>query len=270
MRALRDCGKNVYNARMSEYVHYEQPLNERIRTFLRLEHLFCQTDYTLRGFSIWDSRSTLHSLVDTLEILSRSDFKSELLIELERQSSKLIALQNAPGVDAQQLDIVLSELQTAEQALHNLNGQIGQRARDQDLIANIRQRGPTPGGDGPIDLPILHLWLQQAPEHRIEQLEDWNNELLIVRKPVALLLGMIREASMPEEKQAIEGFYQQSLNSNTPIQLIRVMVAAKLPHYAEISAGKHRLTIRFLEPQAGRRPLQAQEDIAFKLTCCSI
>ena len=255
---------------MSESVYYEQPLNERIRTFLRLEHLFCQTDYTLRGFSIWDSRSTLHALVDTLEILSRSDFKSELLIELERQSSKLIALQNAPGVDTQQLDLVLTELQTAEQALHKLKGQIGQHARDHDLITNLRQRGPIPGGDCPIDLPALHLWLQQAPEQRIEQLEEWNNELSIVRKPVALLLGMIREASMPVDKQATEGFYQQSLDSNTPIQLIRVMVDGNLPHYAEISAGKHRLTIRFLEPQPGRRPLQAQDNIDFKLTCCSI
>ena len=179
-------------------------------------------------------------------------------------------LKSAPGIDVQQLDKVLSELQSAEQALHNLNGQIGHHARDQDLIANIRQRGPTPGGDGPIDLPALHLWLQNSPEQRIEQLEEWNSELSIVRKPVALLLGMIREASLAEDQQATEGFYQQSLNSSTPIQLIRVKVDGNLPHYAEISAGKHRLTIRFLEPQPGRRPLQAQDNIDFKLTCCSI
>jgi len=255
---------------MSETVYYEQPLNERIRTFLRLEHLFCQIDYTLRGFSIWDSRSTLHALVDTLEVLSRSDFKSELLIELERQSSKLTRLKNAPGVDTQQLDIVLNELQTAEQALHNINGHVGQATRDHDLISNLRQRGAIPGGDCPIDLPVLHLWLQQTPEQRIEQLESWNNELSAVRKPIALLLEMIREASVPETQLAAEGFYQQTLDSNTPIQLIRVEAESKLPYYAEISAGKHRLTIRFLEPQIGRRPLQAQDDIDFKLTCCSI
>ena len=52
---------------MTKPVIYEQPLNERVRTFLRLEHLFCQTDYTLRGFSVWDSRASLDSLVDTLD-----------------------------------------------------------------------------------------------------------------------------------------------------------------------------------------------------------
>ena len=69
---------------------------------------------------------------------------------------------------------------------------------------------------------------------------------------------------------AHEGFFQQSLDSNLPIQLIRVAVPAELPYFAEISAGKHRLTIRFLEPQPGRRPLQAQESVEFQLTCCTL
>jgi cell division protein ZapD len=255
---------------MSERVEYEQPLSERIRTFLRLEHLFCQTDYTLRGFSVWDSRRTLLSLIDTLEILNRSDFKSELILELDRQASKLTALQNRPGVDNEQLDRVLTELDEAEQQLHQLTGQIGQAIRDHELIAGLRQRGTIPGGDCPMDLPTLHLWLQQAPEQRIEQLENWNNALSIVRKPVALLLGMIREASNPVSKLATEGFYQQSLDSNSSIQLVRVSIDANLPCFAEISLGKHRLTIRFLEPQEGRRPLQVQSNVEFDLTCCVI
>jgi len=255
---------------MTELVYYEQPLNERIRTFLRLEHLFCQTDYTLRGFSVWDSRATLISLVDTLEILNRSDFKTELLKEIERQSSKLEALQNVVGVDTQQLDHVLNQLQETEDSLHTLNGQIGQGLRENELFNALKQRQTIPGGSCPIDLPALHLWLQQPAEERIELLEHWNTSLNIVRKPVALLLGMIREASNPQSQLAPEGFYQQSLDSNSYIQLIRVGVVAGQTFYAEISAGKHRMTIRFLEPQQGRRPLQLQETVEFELTCCAI
>ena len=255
---------------MKDRVYYEQPLNERVRTFLRLEHLFCQTDYTLRGFSIWDTRATLNTLVDTLEILNRTDFKSELLKELDRQSSKLESLVNMPGVDTQQLDTVLTQLKESETALHAINGQIGQSLREHEVLNSIKQRQTIPGGTCPIDLPALHLWLQQDPEQRIEQLETWNSSLAIVRKPVALLLGIIREASNPDKLVAPEGFYQQSLDSNTPIQLIRVGIDKHSPYFAEISAGKHRLTIRFLEPQAGRRPLQAQEAINFELTCCVI
>ena len=255
---------------MVKPVIYEQPLNERVRTFLRLEHLFCQTDYTLRGYSVWDSRATLDTLVDTLEILSRSDLKTEIIKELERQIVKLNSLQQTPGVDTQQLTTILHKLETAQQSLHNLSGQIGQNLREQELISSLRQRMTTPGGSCPIDLPIFHLWLQQPAEARIEQQEQWNKQLNVVREPVALLLGMIREASTPQRQLAPEGFFQQSLDSNLPIQLIRIAVPAELPYFAEISAGKHRLTIRFLEPQTGRRPLQAQEAVEFQLTCCAL
>ena len=40
-------------------VLYEQPLNERIRSFLRLEYLFQQAAYHLSLQSEWDSRATL-------------------------------------------------------------------------------------------------------------------------------------------------------------------------------------------------------------------
>jgi len=255
---------------MAKPIIYEQPLNERVRTFLRLEHLFCQLDYTLRGFSVWDSRASLNTIVETLEILSRSDLKTELIKELERQIVKLESLKQSHGVDTQQLSIILTKLQNAQQALLKLSGQIGQQLRDQELINSLRQRMTTPGGSCPIDLPIFHLWLQQTPEARIQQQENWSRELNVVREPVALLLGMIREASIPQEQHAPEGFYQQSLDSNLPIQLIRVAVPTELPYFAEISAGKHRLTIRFLEPQSGRRPLQAQDTVTFKLTCCTL
>ena len=233
---------------MKEGVYYEQPLNERVRTFLRLEHLFCQADYTIRGFSVWDSRATLSTLVDTLEILNRTDFKPELLKELDRQTSKLEALIDNPGVDNEQLNTVLTQLEEAETALHAVNGQIGQLLREHELLNSIKQRQSIPGGTCPIDLPALHQWL----------------------KPVALLLGIIREASNATKLVAPEGLYQQSLDSNTPIQLIRVAIDKQSPYFAEISAGKHRLTIRFLEPQAGRRPQQAQEAVNFELTCCVI
>lgn len=255
---------------MTKPIIYEQPLNERVRTFLRLEHLFCQTDYTLRGYSVWDSRATLDTLVATLEILSRSDLKTELIKELDRQIAKLNSLKQAPGVDIQQLTAILTKLENAQQSLLNLSGQIGQQLREQELISSLRQRTTTPGGTCPIDLPIFHLWLQQPAEARIEQQEQWNSQLNVVREPVALLLGMIREASNSQRQLAPEGFFQQSLDSNLPIQLIRVAVPAELPYFAEISAGKHRLTIRFLEPQPGRRPLQAQEAVEFQLTCCTL
>ena len=53
---------------MTQKIIYEQPLNERIRTFLRLEFLFAQASHHLHESSLWDSRCTLNSTLDILSI----------------------------------------------------------------------------------------------------------------------------------------------------------------------------------------------------------
>lgn len=255
---------------MTEPVIYEQPLNERMRTYIRLEHLFRQAAYTLRGYSIWDSRATLSTLIDIIDILSRADFKADVLKELERQQNALAPLQQREGVNQEDLLRVLRELRAAQESLHAVTTQLGQQIRDDELVSALRQRHTVAGGDCAMDMPVYHLWLQQTPEQRIETLEGWFKSLELVHKPVSLLLGIIRESAVLRPQQAPQGFYQQTMETNLPLQLIRVALAHPALYFAEISAGKHRMTIRFLRPQPGRRPVQAEETIEFQLCCCTL
>ena len=255
---------------MENTIIYEQPLNERIRNFIRLEHLFQQAFYTLRGYSIWDSRATISSLIDILDILSRSDIKTELLKELERHQSSLSKLKNIPGVDKEQLENILSQLISAQNELLDINGQLGRNLRDHDLLSALRQRSTVAGGSCHVDLPAYHYWLQQAPEERINILESWLEELNLVNRPITLMLGIIRESTHLQDVSAEKGFYQQSLDTNSPVQLIRVALSQDSPYFAEISGGKHRFSIRFMSPQNNKRPTQTQDDIVFKLGCCVI
>ena len=255
---------------MTEPVIYEQPLNERMRTYIRLEHLFRQAAYTLRGYSIWDSRATLSTLIDIIDILSRADFKADVLKELERQQNALAPLQQREGVNQEDLLRVLRELRAAQESLHAVTTQLGQQIRDDELVSALRQRHTVAGGDCAMDMPVYHLWLQQTPEQRIETLEGWFKSLELVHKPVSLLLGIIRESAVLRPQQAPQGFYQQTMETNLPLQLIRVALAHPAQYFAEISAGKHRMTIRFLRPQTGRRPVQAEETIEFQLCCCTL
>jgi cell division protein ZapD len=249
---------------------YEQPLNERIRNFIRLEHLFQQAAYTLRGYSIWDSRATISSLIDILDILSRSDIKTELLKELDRHLSSLSKLRDIPGVDKEQLDSILSQLSSAQKELHGINGQLGQSLREHDLLSSLRQRGTVAGGSCHVDLPSYHFWLQQTPEERINTLESWLDELNPVNRPIMLMLGIIRESTHLQDTTAENGFYQQNLDTHSPVQLIRVALNQDSPYFAEISAGKHRFSVRFMRPQGNDRPVQSQDNIDFKLGCCMI
>lgn len=255
---------------MSENIYYEQPLNERIRNFLRLEYVFRQAAYTLRGYSIWDSRSTLNSITTILDILSRNDLKTELLKELERHESTLSGLMNVSGVDKEQLQNILKQIESAQNTLLEYNGQLGQDIREHELLSALRQRSSIVGGTCEFDIPYLHYWLQQAPEFRIAQLENWLEKLEPVSHPISLLLDLIRESSNPAIVNAESGFYQQNIDSSTPVHLIRVGIASDSDFFPEISAGKQRFSIRFLEPRNGERPVQITDDIEFKLVCCAL
>ena len=58
---------------------FEQPLNERMRTFLRLDYLYNQALYHNEKASQWGSRAAVASLIDILAITTRSDVRSEVL-----------------------------------------------------------------------------------------------------------------------------------------------------------------------------------------------
>ena len=63
---------------------FEQPLNERARSCLRLEHLFRALNKGLEGETEWDSREALCAMIEIGDLLSRTDIKGELIKELER------------------------------------------------------------------------------------------------------------------------------------------------------------------------------------------
>ena len=255
---------------MNDTIFYEQPLNERMRSFLRLEHLFKQAAYTLRGYSIWDSRSTLTSITSILDLLARNDLKTEILKELERQEKTLSALSDISGVDKEQLSNILKQIETSQQSILDFNGQLGQDIRDHELLNSLRQRSSIVGGTCDFDIPYLHYWLQQPPEYRIEILENWLEKLEIISHPISLILDITRESSSATNITAEKGFHQQNIDSNSPVQLIRVGLTRDSEYFPEISAGKQRFSIRFMLQQDGERAVQTSDDLDFQLTCCAL
>lgn len=255
---------------MSNIIVYEQPLNERIRNFMRLEYLFNHAAYTMRGYSVWDSRATMTNLINIIEILSRSDYKTELIKELEYLLSEFTALRSNPDVDTKQLDTVLQQLTKARTQLHSHEGALVQSLRENELIAALLQRNNTVAGNCKFDLPVYHFWLQQEPEVRIQAIEKWFEILGIVDHPVTLILNIIRESTVPIEMFAESGFFQQNLDQNKPAKIIRVSIEKQAPYFAEISGGKHRFTVRFLEPRDTGRPMQSNDNVKFLLNCCTL
>jgi hypothetical protein len=78
---------------------YEQPLNERMRTFLRLEFLYTQATYHSEMPNAWSARAAVASLLEILAITARGDSRSDVLKELERHVNVLKEYQSKTGVD---------------------------------------------------------------------------------------------------------------------------------------------------------------------------
>ena len=71
-------------------ITYEYPLNERIRTLLRLEDLFERSRHFIARTEPHDHHVALLTLFEIMEVASRADLKSDLLQELERQKQVLL------------------------------------------------------------------------------------------------------------------------------------------------------------------------------------
>lgn len=253
---------------MSDII-YEQPLNERMRVLLRLEHLFAQLRYHLAGSTPWDNRKAINGIIDILNLFERADLKTELIKEMDRLTASLNKLREQPHVDDQRLVETLNDLKTSHQAIHAIPGRLGDPLRQEELIAIVKQRITIPGGSCSFDLPVLHHWLSQ-PEHvRKMQLLQWVAEFKPIDEAVTLLLELIRSSAYQEDASAEKGFYQKAFESNNTCQLVQVKLNATAV-FPEVSGGKQRISIRFLATDPSNRPTQAEQDIDFQLACCVI
>lgn len=250
---------------------YEQPLSERIRTFLRLEHLFAKAEHALTSIDPWSSRATLEAIIDIMAVVSRADLKKEIIKELERHAATLQGLSRNPNVDPVRLQDVLDSVKGQLTSLRNDENSWGQELRDDDLLSAVRQRSTITAGTCNFDLPVLHYWLQASADQRVNDLRHWLRSFDLLNGSVSLCLKLVRESSIATREIAQSGFFQRTLETSTPCQMIRVCLLDDARCFPEISAGKHRFTVRFMQLAATNdRPSQTETDVEFDLHCCVI
>ena len=253
---------------MSNQLVFEHPLNERIRTFLRLEHLFEKVEHFIPQADPWSTRAAIEGLLDVVTITARADIKTEILKEIDRNLSTLARIRNQPGVDPRALNQVIGQLEQAASGIHGIPGPIGAEAREDEFLKSIAQRSSIPGGACSFDLPLYHHLLTQPPERRTARLQHWMADMEPVNSAIRLALSLARGSAAPRQVVAEAGFFQEALSSHAPAQLVRVGLSPELPLYPEISGHKNRFSIRFMSAADGGRPTQSREDVPFSLTCC--
>ncbi len=255
---------------MSAPILYEQPLNERMRAFLRLEHLFHQVNHFRNGKSLWDSHASVSALIEILTILDRSDIRSEIIKELDRHIGGLSKLLDISGVDHHRLECTLQELSGQLQKIQLLPSKLGSEIRDNDLLNSVRQRTVITGGTCGFDIPGYHYWLNQPLHIKAECLSRWVSEITPLRNGIELLLTLTRNSAFFERQAAVAGFFQRSLDTQNPCQLLRISLDPSSEAYPEVSGNKHRVNVRFLAYTEAGRPKQISDNLEFEMSCCSI
>lgn len=256
---------------VTEQLHsiaFEQPLNERMRTLLRLEFLFSQHAHHARDTTSFGLRARLGALLDLLTVMSRSDLKKEIVKELQEQQEALRRMESRPGVDSARLSEVLAELRSVVSRLQPTLTQFsGSALRENEFLISVYNRISIPGGSCGFDLPAYHYWLSQPVEMAQADLDAWFSLVAPFADGVALYLRLLRGSVEPLSAVAQDGVYVHQPQG--PCTLLRVLLPRSAGVYPEISAGAHRFTIRFMSfPGARQRTAQAQGALPFQLQCC--
>jgi cell division protein ZapD len=249
--------------------HYEQPVSERMRTFMRLEFLYRQMLYNSELESNWATRATINGLLEILAILSRGDVRSEVHKELDLQLDVLQRYKSQPGVDSGRLDTLIRNLIDSRAEVDAIGTSFLQPLKESDFLNAIKNRSAIPGGTCEFDLPEYSHWLRQPHARRQEDLSVWVGAIRPLCDAVLEALWLIRENAQPVDKLAINGMYQHSMQKDAHCRLLRINLPDNSTLYPEISGSQHRFTVRFLEwSTVDSRAVQTGHDVPFQLSIC--
>ncbi|WP_395755407.1 cell division protein ZapD [Edwardsiella ictaluri] len=241
---------------------FEYPLNEKMRTWLRLEFLLQQLLQHRPQCDTSGALTFFRTLSDLLDVLDRGEVRAELLKELEHQQRKLMQWINVPGVD-QEMIHALSQHLKQQAAILMAAPRIGQTLREDRLVALVRQRLGIPGGCCSFDPPTLYLWLNLDQTTRDRQIDAWIASLAPLTDSLMLVLDLLRKAATFKPMTSLHGFYQDNADGT---EMLRIQLALDLQIYPQVSGHKSRFAIRFL-------PLDSEQGVvpdrlSFNLACC--
>jgi cell division protein ZapD len=248
---------------------YEYPFNERIRTYLRLEHLFRRLAELLPRNHPLDHHYAIQTIFEIMDVASRADMKSDVLKDIERHKQQLNSYRGNPAISERALDEVIAQLDTCFAQLNNLPGKTGLSLTENDWLMSIRSRIGIPGGTCEFDLPAYFHWQHHSVEQRQADLQRWVQALAPLAEAIVLLLKMLRDSGSPQKVVAPDGQFQQNLPQGRTFQLLRLGIDPTLGLIPEISGNRLLLSVRLMRLGDDERLHLAQEDVSFELTLCA-
>jgi cell division protein ZapD len=247
---------------------YEYPFNERIRTYLRLEHLFRRLGELIPRSHPLDHHYALATIFEVMDVAARADLKSDVLKDLERQKQVLNGYRGNPAIAESVLDEVVRQIESCFSTVNGTPGKAGQPLTENEWLMSIRSRASIPGGTCEFDLPGYYAWQHLPAPQRQADLERWAATLAPLAESIHLLLRMLRDSGMPQKVIAAGGQLQQTLPQGRTFQLLRLRIDPGLGLVPEISGNRLIVSVRLMR-QDNERMQASTETTPFELTLCA-
>lgn len=248
---------------------YEYPFNERIRTYLRLEHLFLRLESLIAREQALDHHFAIATIFEVMDVAARADLKSDVLKDLEKQKTTLSSYRGNPAISEAVLSSVITRLDNCFNSLNSLPGKAGQSLTENEWLMSIRSRIGIPGGTCEFDLPAYFAWQHRSTTERQSDLRKWVATLMPLADSIHLLLRLLRESGTPQMVITSGGQFQQNLPQGRTFQLLRLALADNLQLVPEISGNRLMVSIRLMNQEAGGRVQNCHIDGSFQVTLCA-
>jgi len=244
---------------------YEEPVQEKIRKFIKIEFLLNKIYYFKGKDDKSENYIALLALCELYEILSRSDIKSELIREIETQNSYFQSIKEMPQADSSKLNSVLEKQNILLKLIYsnevNYLDHLGRDILFKTILKNcFTQLQPA----------SIDFWLSRDILIRETQIDLWLEPLIFIKRSIDFILEIVRKSGRFEDRMAEKGFFIEKLDPKKNVLLVRVTLTSDLYYYPQISVGKQRLTIMFMTKDDKNNLVPYQEDLSFILTTCSL
>lgn len=254
---------------MSRVIQYEYPFNERIRTYLRLEHLFRRLTMLVPREHPLDHHHALLTIFEVMDVAARADLKSDVLKDIDKQKTALNLYRGNPAISEAALDGIIAQLDSCFAGLNDVSGKAGHSLTENDWLMSIRSRVGIPGGTCEFDLPAYYAWQHQDADVRRVDVEKWASTLAPLAESVHLLLKLLRDSGAPQKVLATNGQFVQTLPQGRTFQLMRLRIDPGPGLIPEISGNRLMVSVRLMRHGDDDRLHATTDEAAFEMTLCA-
>jgi len=242
---------------------YEQPVDERIRKFLRFENIYMKINNHKDIDSKYDAYSVLLNISELFINLTRSEIKRDLISEIETHKVRYQEYIKFDGADKIKLNSIMEKQNAILKTLHDLEANYLNVLKRDELLQTIIKHINTSCAD-------LEYWLSRDHDFRKNQINLWLELIKPIENSIFFCLDLLRKSTETLEITAKDGMYLFKMDTEKKIRLLRVTMKTDNYFFPKISVGPQRATIAFMTIDDNNKIIRLNQDINFVLDICYI